>query len=238
MRHLSRAAALTSRGRAPTVVFGLLLAFGAGCPDSETGAGAPVVDELAYDCTHLPPGQTTVASDESFRAITDAEDATGLVTDEARAPTLLSPAAGTALSAGAPTRFELKPTLAQAGAGQTAPRAGGTALARAWAPRPTPHGLFARTLRWLNPIGVAHAHCPAVTGDNFLFRLEVGGKAVYTALLSVTTFTPDAGKWKAALQGHVGAEASLTLARAYLLQGRVIEGPYVGGTRPSFRIDP
>jgi hypothetical protein len=201
----------------------IFVSLALGCPAAEMMAPPPTVDELLYDCNHLPPGQTTVASDESFRAISDAEDATGLVTDDQRAPRLSAPAAGGALSASTPPRFEFQAKLAEnAPPGPASPR---------------PRSTFATLLRAAAP-AVAWAHCPAVTGDNFIFRVEASGHPVYTALLSVTAFTPDTSKWQAALAPHVGSTVTLTLARAYLLQGRVIEGPYVGATRATFTVQP
>jgi hypothetical protein len=212
------------------VPLALLVTSPSGCPSDEP-ARPPAADEFVYDCNNAPDGgTTTVATDESFVAIVNAEAATGLVTDDRRAPVLAAPPAGSAISASTPPRFELRPGTAAAPARR--PRA---ALASAVCPpRRSP---LAAALAWLDPIAVAHAHCPAVTGDNFLFRLQAGKQVLYTAVLSVTSFTPDRAKWQGALGGRVGSTVTLTLARAFLLQGTVIEGPYVGSAPITFVVE-
>jgi hypothetical protein len=199
-------------------LFSILL-IGPSCGSGGSSEKPPAVDELIYDCENRPSGISTLATDESFMAIVNAEAARGLTRDDGKAPALSAPAAGSRLSVTAPPRFEWRATLASAA--RAAPFDG----CRREAPR---RRGWSEALRALSPVGVAHAHCEAVTGENFVFRLEAAGRPLYTAILSVTAFTPDAAKWSKATGGHVGESVTLTLARAYLAQGAVIEGPYVG----------
>jgi hypothetical protein len=74
----------------------------------------------------------------------------------------------------------------------------------------------------------AHAHCPTFTGENYLFELkDAEGNALYTALLSVTGFTPNAETWKKAMAGQAGKDVTVTLKRARFTRGEVVEGPFV-----------
>ena len=49
----------------------------------------------------------------------------------------------------------------------------------------------------------------------------------YTALASVTSFTPEAAVWKAKLQPLSGKKVTITLARAQFSMGHVQLGPFV-----------
>jgi hypothetical protein len=97
---------------------------------------------------------------------------------------------------------------------------------------------WATLWRAVSPVGTAWAHCPAVTGVNHLFRLDDGATPVYTALLSVTSFTPNAAKWRKALEGRTGKILTLTLARAVFGDGDVREGPFVASTKATFTVRP
>jgi hypothetical protein len=192
----------------------------AGCPGdgNEEEAGA---DEYFYSCTGAPAGVTVFATDESYREIVDKESAGAVVTNDAEAATLMAPAPGGTLSAAAPPTF----TLRTPGAALVPPGPGGCPAAR---PRPW--------WRWLAPIGTAYAHCPGVTGDNYLLRLTRAGerRPIYSALLSVTSFTPGAEPWRKALAGRKGQTLTLTILRAGLAGGRVTIGPFASSQPASF----
>jgi hypothetical protein len=199
----------------------LALLASTGCPDggTEEPSGA---DEYFYDCTTAPAGVTVFATDESFRAIVDKETARSVTVSDAEAATVVSPAPGATLSASTPPTFMLRtPTAALV--------------------PPGPGGCPPRRPRWwqrLNPIGVAHAHCPGVTGDNMLVRLTPGGTttAAYTALVSVTSFTPSAERWRAAMGRRKNQTMTLTILRAGLAGGRVTIGPFVPSQTASFNV--
>ena len=93
-------------------------------------------------------------------------------------------------------------------------------------------------LRELAPLGTAHAHCGNVTGDNVLLRLVPSGqtKPIYTALLSVSTFTPGAEVWKRIMTPRKGQALQLFLLRSVLVDGRVMDGPYQSPNVVSFTV--
>jgi hypothetical protein len=198
-----------------------LLAPLAGCPDGE-GDEASGADEYFYDCESAPAGVTVYATDESFRAIADKESARSVTVSDAEAATVVSPAPGATLSASTPPTFMLRtPTAALV--------------------PPGPGGCPPRRPRWwqrLSPVGVAHAHCPGVTGDNMLVRLTPAGSttAAYTALVSVTSFTPRADRWRAAMGRRKGQTMTLTILRAGLAGGRVTIGPFAPSQSASFNV--
>jgi hypothetical protein len=197
-----------------------LLAPLAGCPDEDGEASG--ADEYFYDCETAPAGVTVYATDESFRAIVDKESARSVTVNDAEAATVVSPAPGATLSAGTPPTFMLRtPTAALV--------------------PPGPGGCPSRRPRWwqrLSPVGVAHAHCPGVTGDNMLVRLTPAGATTpaYTALVSVTSFTPSAERWRAAMGRRKGQTVTLTILRAGLAGGRVTIGPFVPSQTTSFTV--
>lgn len=104
-------------------------------------------------------------------------------------------------------------------------------------PRPP---LWRRALAWLSPIAIAHAHCTPVSGDNFLLRLTRDGdsKPAYSALASVTSFTPTAAAWTKAMQGRAGQTLKVTLMRAFYSSGTITDGPFVGTQATSFVVAP
>jgi hypothetical protein len=185
----------------------------AACSGHQHGDG-PQADEYVEDCGGAA---RTFASDESFVALINREAAGGFVVDDARAARLSSPAAGSALSVTMPPTFLLDVTAARP-------------LRR---PPPT---LWQR----LSPIGTAHAHCPGVTGENYLLRLSRQGDAapVFTAMLSVRRYTPNAERWRRALAGRAGQTLTLTLARAVFSRGAIVEGPFVTSTPVTFTVAP
>ena len=51
--------------------------------------------------------------------------------------------------------------------------------------------------------------------------------AVYSAMLSLTSFTPDATIWKKAMAGRQGQTLTLTIERAVFFRGDINQGPYL-----------
>jgi hypothetical protein len=180
----------------------------------------PAADEYFYDCLNAPATVKVYATDESFRAIVDKESAGAAVTDAARAATLLAPGTGTSLSASTPPAFSLDiPVTAQLPA-----RARRTLAGRIW--------------QWLSPIGTAYAHCGNVNGNNMLLRLQRTGESrpAYTALVSVNSFTPSATVWQRVMAGRKGQTLQASLMRAVLVDGRVMEGPFISQQTVSFTV--
>ncbi len=196
--------------------FALLLL--AGCPSASRD-----VDEYVVSCEAAAVGQPST-SDENFIRFAEAEAAGRFSADACRSPELLTPAPGTALDLNGPPVISFRPAHADcAGAAPVDGPLGCRAR-----PRPS---AAERTLSFAADLVVptAHAHCAAFTGDNYLLRVTVAGEArpLYTAMLSVTSFTPDAQAWKRALSGRSGQSVSLTIARGGFLRGDLNEGPYV-----------
>jgi hypothetical protein len=193
--------------------------------DEHGGAGDDA--DYFYSCDEAPPGVSVYATDESLRAILDKETAGEVRSVEAEAATLMSPAAGGTLSASAPPTFVLTAPMARLAPATPLPPS-----------RPPRRPLWRRVLTSLAPVGTAWAHCPGVTGDNFLFRLARPGDATaaYTAVVSVTSFTPRAEAWKRALAGRAGQTLTLTLIRAGLTGGRVTSGPFQSTQTVTFTV--
>lgn len=209
-----------------TLVAGLAL-ISACHGHSEEG---PQADEYLYDCESDAgaPGAMNYATDENFALFVNKEAANAVVKDDARAARLTSPAPGTTLSAATPPTFSFQVMAA-------APAAPG---ARRWAracPRPS---RWQRLWSAISFEGTAWAHCGAVSGDNYLLRVTDGGAAVYTALLSVTSFTPKAEVWSKALSGRAGHTVTVTVERATLLRGDITQGPFAPTNPPTFMVGP
>ncbi len=184
----------------------IALAAGLGLLSCKSGgADEPGADEYFYDCEGSPPaGVKVFATDEGFVEFINKATANGYTMSETLAPVLTAPSAGRGLSAGAPP--------------QVAFRSAAMALDRSGKRRPPasrPHSLWSRARSWLSFEGTAWAHCGAVTGENFLFQLTADGAKdpAYTAFLSVTSFTPGAAKWKAALGPLVGKTVKFRRSR-------------------------
>jgi hypothetical protein len=213
----------------PTPMFVALAVAAAGLSgcDSEKPL-PPEADEVVNSCEDVPAG-AAFASDESFTKFVEAEAAGRVTSEDCRAPVLTSPSAAT-LDRNTPPTFEFTPTqpaCAQTMAPAPAVKPGGPPAC----PR-RPRGTWARIWKMLSPIGVAEAHCPAVEGPNYLLRIrDAQDKPIYTALLSVTIFTPRQTVWKRVMAGHGGQAVKLTLARAMFVRGGIMEGPFVS-TKP------
>ncbi len=208
-----------------------LLAAGlAGCGhDHDHEAGGDEVNEYFYDCEdpNRPPSLQVFATDESLVALLNKESAGAIQTKDDLAARLTAP---NALSATTPPNFVIEPPASSA---QLAP------------PAPSPPDLRRRSF-WqrlrntLAPIGTAHAHCKPVTGDNYLLRLTKDGesKPAYAVLASVTSFTPNATVWAAAMKGRAGQTLRLTLIRAGYSGGTITTGPFVPAQMTSFTVGP
>lgn len=89
-----------------------------------------------------------------------------------------------------------------------------------------------RTPGWLESIGglvigTAHAHLPPVTGGMYLVEVPFGAAAADACpartLTSELSLTVDEATWS---QMRATPKLTLTLTSAYLVEGRVTEGPY------------
>jgi hypothetical protein len=76
--------------------------------------------------------------------------------------------------------------------------------------------------------GEAQAHCGAISGINYYFKVlpAGGGTPLYSAMLSVTTFTPNATKWRTAMAGRSGQTVTVVLEGANLVKGEILDGPF------------
>ena len=188
------------------------------CTDAAPPAQPPTPDEYITDCETAGDSGATVTSDETYTAFINAEAANRVVVDCGRAPRMIAPV-GT-LSATTPPAFSFSPTNAT--------------CARKQAP------LWKRLVQAFVLEGNAYAHCGAISGENYLLRLSHPGesKPVYMAMLSVTTFTPDAAIWSRKLAGRAGQTLVLTVERASFLMGDITQGPYVQPAPISFTVTP
>jgi hypothetical protein len=217
----------------PSVLALLLLILPAGaCHKSSSGGddGANA-DDYFYDCedTKKPAELTVYATDEAYRTFLDKIAASGLTKDDAQAAKLTAPAAGATLSLAAPPAFTFT---------------SGMAL-RPTPVTPVPHPNRHRSRwAWVKDLfsieGTAWAHCPNVTGSLYLLQLKEMGSdaAAYTALASVTTFTPTADVWKSKLAPLVGKKVTATLARGVFSTGEIQLGPFVATQDTSFTVGP
>lgn len=143
------------------------------------------------------------ATDEAWIAIDEAP----VVTDFASAPHLTAPTS--IFRAAPPTAFSWS-----AGALATLQH------------RPHRRGGNARASLLATIFGpaVARAHEPPVTGDQYRLILSVGSGEPIRVLTGATTWTPDAATW-ARIAGAT-APVSVEIVGAYLMSGRVTEGPF------------
>jgi len=200
-------------------------------PSSPAGA-----DEYILNCEGVDGGSVPVTSDENFTKFIEADSAQRVIKDPCQSPLLTAPAIGTRLDpAHAPTfTFSAThPTCALH-------RDSGTRFGRLLREEQQPRWSKALESCLALVIRAAEAHCGAITGENYLFRLaHAGDKApVYSAMLSVTSFTPDAAIWQKALAGRQGQSLTLTIERAIFLRGDISQGPYVQPQPYTFVVGP
>jgi hypothetical protein len=84
----------------------------------------------------------------------------------------------------------------------------------------------------------AQAHCGALSGFNYYFKVlpQGGTTPLYTAMLSVTQFTPDAAKWQKAMSGRNGQTVTVVIERADFFKGEILQGPFA--TQKNFVVGP
>lgn len=201
--------------------FGVAAAF-ASCHEHATGGGD--ADEYVVACKADMPAGTLFASDENFRKFVEAEAAGRIQPRDDRALTIDQPAQ---LSAATPPTFSFKAAMSAEG--------GAPPPAEKWCQRGGRRGWLARAAGEVTLIPRAEAHCPAFTGENYFLRLTNAANAAdvaYTAVLSVTSYTPSAAIWSKAMSGRAGQMLKVTLWRATFLQGSISEGPFVA-SRPT-----
>lgn len=176
-------------------------------------------DEYFYDCESAPGGVSTYATDESFVELMNKQAATGVTVDATQGAVLLAPSASEPWSLETPPEisFSVGPLAAHL---RRQPNLG--APRRHFLSNLVSALLFEKT---------AHAHCGAVTGDNYLVQLRTaaGKRSVYSALLSVTTFTPNESAWRDAVAPFAGQELELVIMRAIYSGGTISNGPWVAG---------
>ena len=213
----------------PMVLLGLVTSA---CGSKTSGVAD--ADEYIVNCDAADGGTGT--SDENHTKFIEADSAGTVVADGCRSPLLSTPAVGTKLDPLQPPVFTFSafhPTCALHR--QRGVRFG--CLQR----QPGQPG-WSRALESALALVVkpAEAHCAAITGENYFFRLMHAGEttAVYSAMLSVTSFTPDAAVWKKAMAGRQGQTLSLTIERAFFFRGDINQGPYVQPVPYPFVVGP
>jgi hypothetical protein len=180
----------------------------------------PAADEYFVDCTGTDAGEG-VTSDENLGAFINAEAAGKVTDDNCKAPQLTAPAVGTTLSVQTPPALKFN----DSGCPTTPirPRSGLRKV-----PRQQP--VYSRTMEAVlaRVSGEAQAHCGAISGPNYYLKVMPpnGTTPLYTAMLSMTSFTPDAAKWRKALSGHNGQTVSIVIEGAFFLRGDINQGPY------------
>jgi hypothetical protein len=207
-----------------------------GCDTGSDGAALPggvQPDEYVTDCEGAAGG-AAFASDESWASFVNAHAAKTVTVDDCLAPQVTMPAAGAELDP------EVAPYIAflarrascgQQGLLRTVPRPGLCA--------PAQEGWLTRALGLLLLESPALAHCPAVTGTNYWLKLSTAsGEVVYSALLSVTTYTPNAAIWKAKLSAHRGEALTLVVERGEFSAGDLRSGPFAPPTGVPLKVKP
>ena len=197
--------------------------------------GASSADEYIVDCA---VNASQFASDENYVKMVEAEAARRVVADPCKSPELLSPVdSSVRLSPGAPPTFIFNPIHICAAANRPSNPVQGCSMKKN---QPAPAWLSALKFGASLLEGTAEAHCGAMSGENYLLRVTRTGDStsLYTAMLSVTSFMPDAAIWRRALSGRNGQTVSVTILRSVFLRGSINEGPYVQPQPYSFTIGP
>lgn len=214
------------------LVLGAATLLIAACHDHEKSQG---VDEYIKDCESAGSNEP-FAGDEAYAAVVDALAAGKLTAIDQRAPNLSGPVGTLSRTTPPAFTFNVPELVTDLGPGRTR-------LRRWGACRPEPPGFLSRALARLGILGIAHAHCPAFSGENYLLRVfgpddDVTAAApLYTAFLSVTTFTPDATLWAARMAG-APSRVKVHIVRATLSQGRGVARPLRGDRAAPVRRDP
>ena len=204
---------------------------------TSNNGGTPTVDEYVVDCDVTDGGQV-FASDENFVKFVEAESANRVRTDPCLSPKLTAPSPSIRLDGRTPPTFTFLATNATCTAALSRPSAPVYGCLSSKPGRP----LWSRLLLTGASVleGTAEAHCGAFSGENYYFRFKRSGESnpVYSAMLSVTSFVPDASIWQRALLGRSGQTLSLTIERGVFLRGDLNEGPYVQPQPYSFTVGP
>ena len=199
-----------------------LLALAISACGSKTAA-ASRADEYIVNCEGTDGGAAT--SDENYTKFIEADSAMITVADACRSPLLSAPAPGTKLDPVQPPTFSFSavhPTCALH-------RERGVRFSCLQRQQGQPAWSSALESALALVVRSAEAHCAAITAENYLFRLWHAGETapVYSAMLSLTSFTPDAAVWKKAMAGRQGQTLTLTIERAIFFKGDINQGPYL-----------
>jgi len=203
------------------------------CSSSDTQHES-TADEYIVDCAGTDAG-TGVTSDENLAGFINAEAANRVVkNDPCESPELVSPVAGARLSVQTPSEFVFNRThTCQNPTGSILPRTGSRRV-----PRQQP--AYSRILEAvLTRISTeAQAHCGAITGTNYYFKVmpQNGTTPLYTAMLSVNSFTPDGAKWQKALSGKSGQNVTVIIERAEFFKGDIAGSVF--STQATFAVGP
>src|SRR5262249_18085272 len=153
------------------------------CSSSKSSGSA---DEYILDCNSADGGQG-FASDESYVKFVEAESAHRVSADPCKSPELVSPATSIRLDPRTAPTFSFRAT--HASCGLTRPAAPVYGCYSRKPKRPLWSKLVGGAVALLE--GTAEAHCGAFSGENYFFRFQRSGEnnSVYSAVLSVTSFT-------------------------------------------------
>jgi hypothetical protein len=194
------------------------------CSSSSQNQQEAQADEYIVDCTGTDAGEG-VTSDENLAAFINAEASNRVVTNQpCNAPELTSPASGERLSARTPRAIVFSDVSVSSACGTPIrPRTGLRQV-----PRQQPGYSRAIEAILARLSSDAQAHCGAITGTNYYFKIlpQGGTTPIYTAMLSVAQFTPDAAKWQNAMGGRTGQTVTIVIERAKFLKGDIFDGPY------------
>ena len=210
-----------------------MAAVSSSCSSKASSVGGAA--EYILSCDIADAGSATLTSDENYTRFIEAESAQRVLKDACQSPLLSSPASGARLDPAHAPVFSFSathPTCALH-------RETGTRFGRLL-PREQPAWSKALESGLSLVVKNAEAHCGAISGENYLFRLVHAGEAdpVYSALLSVTSFTPDAAIWQKALGGRQGQTLTLTIERAIFVRSDISQGPWVQPVPYSFVVGP
>ncbi len=196
--------------------------------------GVPGADEYIVNCDGADGGAVT--SDEDYTKIIEADSAGTSVADACRSPLLAAPTPGTKLDPVQPPVFTFSAVHPTCGLH----REQGTRFGCLQRQQGQPGWSSALESALALVVRPAEAHCAAFTGENYLFRLAHAGEAaaVYSAMLSLTSFTPDPAVWKKAMAGRQGQTLTLTIERAIFFRGDINQGPYRQPQPWSFVVGP
>jgi hypothetical protein len=205
-----------------------LLVAASGCGGDELGDA----DDYITPCGEARPGEP-FASDEAYRAFINAQAGKTVVVDDTRGPRVSLSPEGRIFSANIPPTFRIsvpKVTSLEPPGGRAPAR--GPAL---------PRDMWSRLRRFLSPIGTAHAHCPAFSGENYYLRIynvRTPERSAYQAILSVTEFVPSLKAWRKAMDSRNGQDVEVAVMRATFAGGTITEGPFVVSMPAKFAVGP